>query len=88
MNKRLILTSTKKPKELNGKIDQLTKLIKKVNIGAKIKLNVLAFVGITASFIKSLKPSANGCSKPKNPTEFGPKRCCIAPIIFRSAKVK
>ena len=83
-----MLTSTKKQNELKGNIDQLTKLIKNVKIGAKIKLNVFEFVGITASFIRSFKPSANGWSRPKKPTEFGPKRCCIAPIIFRSAKVK
>tara|TARA_B100001758_G_C18137948_1_gene467427 strand:+ start:542 stop:709 length:168 start_codon:yes stop_codon:yes gene_type:complete len=55
-----MLTSTKKQNELKGNIDQLTKLIKNVKIGAKIKLNVFEFVGITASFIRSFKPSANG----------------------------
>ena len=78
----------KKQNELNGSIDQLTKLIKKVKIGAKIKVNVLALVGITASFISSLRPSANGCNKPKKPTELGPNRCCMLPIILRSANVK
>ena len=37
-----------------------TKLKKKVSIGAKIKLKVFEFVGITDSFNKSFKPSANG----------------------------
>ena len=69
-------------------MDQLSKLIKNVKIGAKIKLKVFELVGITASFNKSLSPSASGWSKPKNPTELGPKRCCIAPITFLSAKVK
>lgn len=88
INKRLTLTFAKKQYELKGKTDQLSKLIKNVKIGAKIKLKVFEFVGITASFINSLKPSASGCSKPKKPTELGPNRCCIAPIILRSAKVK
>ena len=88
INKRLILTSAKKQYDPKGKIDQLSKLIKNVSMGAKMKLNVFAFVGITASLTKSFKPSAKGCNNPKKPTEFGPKRCCIAPIIFRSANVK
>ena len=46
--------------ELKGKIDQLSKLMKNVRIGAKIKLNVFEFVGITASFNKSFNPSASG----------------------------
>ena len=53
-----------------------------------MKLNVFAFVGITASLTKSFKPSAKGCNNPKKPTEFGPNLCCIEPITFRSAKVK
>jgi hypothetical protein len=72
----------------NGNTAQLTKLIKNVKIGAKIKLNVFEFVGITASLTNNFRPSANGCNKPKKPTEFGPKRCCIAPITLRSANVK
>jgi hypothetical protein len=88
INKRLKLTSAKKQYVLKGKIDQFNKLIKKVNIGAKIKLKVFAFVGITASFSNNFKPSAKGCNKPKKPTAFGPNRCCIAPITFRSANVK
>ena len=53
-------------------IDQPSKLKKKVKMGAKIKLKVLALVGITDSFINNFKPSANGCNKPKKPTVFGP----------------
>ena len=71
-----------------GIIAHPTKLIKKVSIGANIKLKVFAFVGITDSFNNSFRPSANGCNKPKKPTEFGPKRCCIPPITLRSASVK
>ena len=71
-----------------GIIDQPTRLKKKVKIGAKIKLNVLEFVGITDSFKSNLRPSAKGWSKPKKPTLFGPNLCWIAPITLRSAKVK
>lgn len=56
----------------NGRIDQPTRLKKKVNIGAKIKLNVFEFIGITDSFKSNFKPSANGCSNPKKPILFGP----------------
>ena len=56
--------------------------------GAKTKLNVFALVGITVSFSKSFKPSANGCNRPKKPTTLGPLRCCIAPMIFLSASVR
>lgn len=72
----------------NGIIDQPIKLKKNVKIGAKIKLKVLELVGITDSFNNNFKPSANGCNKPKKPTELGPYRCCIPPIIFRSANVR
>ena len=78
----------KKPIVENGIIDQPIRLRKKVKIGAKIKLNVFEFVGITDSFSNNFKPSANGCNKPKKPTTFGPILCCIPPIIFRSANVK
>jgi len=88
MNKILILTSAKKLNELKGIMDQFNKLIKNVKIGANIKLKVLEFVGITASLINSFNPSAAGCNKPKKPTELGPNRCCIAPMILRSANVK
>lgn len=72
----------------NGIIDQPTKLNKNVKIGAKIKENVFAFVGITDSFNSNFKPSANGCNRPKKPTLFGPNLCCIPPITLRSARVK
>lgn len=78
----------KKPAVENGIIDQPRRLKKKVKIGAKMKLNVFEFVGITDSFSSSFKPSANGCNNPKKPTTLGPIRCCIPPIIFRSANVK
>jgi hypothetical protein len=81
-------TLVKNPIVENGIIDQPKRLKKNVKIGAKIKLNVLAFVGITDSFNNSLSPSARGCSSPKNPTTLGPIRCCIPPIIFRSANVR
>lgn len=69
-------------------MDQPNKLKNKVKTGAKIKLKVLAFVGITVSLIKSFKPSARGCKRPKKPITFGPLRCCIDPIIFLSASVR
>jgi hypothetical protein len=50
----------KNPSVENGIIAQPIKLKKNVRIGAKIKPNVLEFVGITDSFNKSLSPSANG----------------------------
>ena len=40
-------------------------LKKKVKIGAKIKLKVLEFIGITDSFNNNFKPSAKGWSNPK-----------------------
>ena len=73
-----MFTFAKKQTDPSGKTDQFTKLIKNVKIGAKMKLKVLEFVGITAS----------GCNNPKKPTLLGPNRCCILPIILRSAKVK
>jgi hypothetical protein len=88
MNNKLMSIFVKNPIVENGIIDQPTKLRKNVRIGAKIKLKVLEFVGITDSLSKSFKPSAKGCSNPKNPTTLGPIRCCIPPMIFRSARVK
>jgi hypothetical protein len=55
----------KKPCDEKGIIDQPSKLKKKVKIGAKIKLKVFEFVGITDSLIKSFRPSARGCKRPK-----------------------
>ena len=78
----------KNPKVEKGIIDHPIKLKKNVKIGAKIKLNVSEFVGITDSFNNSFKPSAKGCNKPKNPATLGPNRCCILPMTFRSASVK
>ena len=54
----------------------------------KIKMVLSAPPGITVSFTKSLKPSANGCNNPKAPITLGPRRRCIAPKIFLSANVK
>jgi hypothetical protein len=81
-------TLVKKANFEKGIIDHPIKLRKKVKIGAKIKLNVFEFVGITLSLSSNFKPSANGCNKPKKPTTFGPNRCCIPPITLRSARVK
>ena len=81
-------TLTKKLISEKGITDQPKRLRKKVKIGAKMKLKVLAFVGITVSFNNSLIPSAAGCNKPKNPTSFGPNLCCMPPMTFLSANVK
>ena len=40
------------------------------------------------SFKNNFKPSAIGCKNPQIPTTLGPRLRCIAPIIFRSLKVK
>lgn len=51
-------------------------------------MDVLALLGKTVSFTKSLKPSDNGCKRPYTPTTLGPLLRWIAPSIFLSAKVK
>jgi hypothetical protein len=48
---------------------------------------MLACVGETYSFNKSLRASANACSKPYQPTELGPNLLCILAIVFLSASV-
>ena len=70
-----------------GITDHDKRLKNSVKMGAKIKQNVFAFVGITVSFKISFKASAIGCMRPKKPTKFGPFRCWIEPITFRSASV-
>ena len=40
------------------------------------------------SFINILMASAKGCSRPKGPTTFGPRRICIAASTLRSASVR
>jgi hypothetical protein len=77
----------KKDFDEKGITDQDKRLRNNVKIGAKIKQNVFAFVGITVSFKISFKASAIGCIRPRKPTKFGPFRCCIEPITFRSARV-
>jgi hypothetical protein len=72
INIKLKSTSVKKPKNEKGIMAHPTRLRKNVKMGAKIKLKVLAFVGITDSFTNNFKPSASGCNNPKNPTELGP----------------
>jgi len=39
-----------------------------------MKINLLALLGKIVSFTNNLKPSAKGCSKPKTPITFGPRR--------------
>ena len=42
-------------------------------MGAKIKITLLALLGIIVSLINSFKPSAKGCNTPKIPTTLGPR---------------
>ena len=55
--------------------------------GAIKKMKELEILGIVASFIINLTPSAIGCNKPK-PVSFGPFLRWIVPITFLSASVK
>lgn len=48
---------------------------------------MLACVGETYSFNKSLRASANAWSRPYQPTELGPNLLCILAIVFLSAIV-
>ncbi len=56
--------------------------------GAVRNRNLFAFVGTTISFKSILMTSANGWSKPFQPTRFGPMRTCIQARILRSQYVK
>ncbi len=56
--------------------------------GASRNRNLFAFVGSTISFRSILMTSANGWSKPFQPTRFGPMRTCIQARILRSQYVK
>src|SRR5215471_7129637 len=58
------------------------------SIGAITSKNLFEFAGTTISFNNILSTSANGCSRPFQPTRFGPIRRCIQPRIFRSQYVK
>src|SRR5688572_24755535 len=42
--------------------------------GAKKKIQRSAFSGMKSSLVKSLRPSAIGCSSPHGPTRIGPSR--------------
>lgn len=59
-----------------------------VNTGANINIIRLELFGKIVSFKNNFNPSANGCSKPKKPTTFGPWRRCIAARTWRSINVK
>src|SRR5687767_4899290 len=54
-------------------------------IGASVKSHLSAPFGRSSSFIRSLRMSASGCNSPCGPTRYGPYRCCMKPMIFRSA---
>src|SRR5688572_23462579 len=55
--------------------------------GPAIKRNLDAALGMISSFMKSFKPSARGCNKPKGPALLGPRRSCITAATFLSAHV-
>ena len=69
----------------NGITAQATSARVKVSIGATRNTTRLAPLGMIVSFISSLSPSANGCSRPNGPTTFGPLRNCDAASTLRSA---
>ena len=71
---KLTERSASTPYLLNGITAQPIKLIIKVIIGDKIKINLLELLGKTVSLTNSLNPSANGCNKPYAPTTLGPRR--------------
>jgi hypothetical protein len=60
----------------NGMTAQAARARVKVTIGAATKTMRLAPLGITVSFIRSLRPSAIGWNSPIGPTTFGPLRNC------------
>jgi hypothetical protein len=64
------------------------KLKKKTKPGAAMNKKRLVLDGIIVSLTINFKPSAIGCSKPNQPTTFGPTRRCIEAINLRSANVK
>ena len=43
-------------------------------MGAAMYSNLFAFVGMTSSLKRNLRPSAIGCSRPNGPTRVGPGR--------------
>src|SRR5690606_25720460 len=57
-------------------------------MGAITNRKRFELVGMTTSLNIILNRSANGCSSPRNPTRFGPRRCWMKPMILRSAYVK
>ena len=67
---------------------QSDELKKRVITGAKIKTVRFATLGKIVSFNNNFKTSAKGCSKPKNPTTFGPFLRCIDAITLRSIRVR
>src|ERR1700709_615125 len=56
-------------------------------IGPRKNRIILACVGDTYSFNKSLSASANACRRPYQPTILGPNLLCILAIVFLSATV-
>lgn len=57
----------------------------KVIIGAMMNSTRDAPVGMMVSLVIIFSASAKGCSRPKGPTTFGPRRYCMAASTLRSA---
>lgn len=83
-----IFESTRITSSEKGIKAQEIKLKENVTKGASTKTNVFEVDGNTVSFTNNFNASAKGCINPKTPTTLGPRRRCIAPIIFRSNNVK
>ncbi len=56
-------------------------------MGASLNRKRSASAGMWSSLVRSLIPSATGCSSPCHPTRIGPIRCCMCPAILRSNQV-
>jgi hypothetical protein len=68
----------------SGMIENETKHIVAVMIGARVKTKTSAALGRTSSLSMAFMPSARVWSRPKGPLRFGPGRCCIRPMTRRS----
>ena len=55
--------------------------------GASQNSSLSTLVGTMSSFSGSLTPSISDWSRPKGPARFGPGRCCMRPMIRRSAQI-
>ena len=69
----------------NGMATNTTKGGTMARIGASLNRKRSASAGMWSSLVRSLIPSATGCSNPCHPTRIGPSRCWMWPAIFRSS---